>query len=236
MELQECLLTEKELKLLSVAEKLIASKKPKAMKIMFNDKYGLTKAVLDGRKTMTRRIINPQPSFNDTSGIVWKGYAYGLSFSKTEEECYYNFIRNINYNKDYKGFKNGGIVAIAQRYQDIVCNSSFEDWEIKNLRNSEGWNNKMFVKAEFMPNHIRITDVRLERLQDISDEDCLREGIQEDLKCVQYSFDSNIGFCNQYPYGTPRSAFAALIDKVSGNGTWESNPYVFVYEFELIKK
>lgn len=35
-------------------------------------------------------------------------------------------------------------------------------------------------------------------------------------------------------FDTPREAFAALIDKVSGKGTWESNPYVFVYEFKLI--
>lgn len=35
------------------------------------------------------------------------------------------------------------------------------------------------------------------------------------------------------PYCTPHEAFAALIDKVSGKGAWESNPFVFVYEFEL---
>ena len=34
---------------------------------------------------------------------------------------------------------------------------------------------------------------------------------------------------------TPREAYAALIDKISGKGTWASNPYVFVYEFELVK-
>ena len=33
---------------------------------------------------------------------------------------------------------------------------------------------------------------------------------------------------------TPREAFASLIDKVSGRGTWKSNPWVFVYEFEPI--
>lgn len=33
---------------------------------------------------------------------------------------------------------------------------------------------------------------------------------------------------------SPKFAYAALIDKVSGKGTWESNPYVFVYDFELI--
>ena len=83
---------------------------------------------------------------------------------------------------------------------------------------------------------IRITNVRVERLQDISDEDCLREGVIEDCPGVQYSFPTEIGYCGQYPFETPREAFAALIDRLSGKGTWKSNPWVFVYEFELVKE
>lgn len=48
-------------------------------KIMFNDKFGLTQAVLDGRKTQTRRIIKPQPEVSERMGMVWKGYAYGIT-------------------------------------------------------------------------------------------------------------------------------------------------------------
>jgi hypothetical protein len=73
-------------------------------------------------------------------------------------------------------------------------------------------------------------------LQDISDEDCLKEGIYEDSgddkypPSIFYEFEGN----EDDGFDTPREAFAALIDKVSGKGTWESNPYVFVYEFKLI--
>lgn len=52
--------------------------------------------------------------------------------------------------------------------------------------------------------------------------------------CGGYGFDSNIGYISQYPFPNPCEAFAVLIDKVSGKGTWESNPYVFVYDFELV--
>lgn len=93
---------------------------------------------------------------------------------------------------------------------------------------------KMFVKAEYMPHHIRITDVRVERLQDISDEDCLREGV---LFSERYAMPYGIPDYPHYGffyYNTPREAFAALIDKVSGQGTWDSNPLVWVYSFELV--
>lgn len=86
----------------------------------------------------------------------------------------------------------------------------------------------MFVKAKLMPHRIRITGVRCERLQDISDGDCLREGVQYIEEIEMYYLertDREEGFY----FDSPREAFASLIDKVSGKGTWDSNPWVFVY-------
>ena len=70
-------------------------------------------------------------------------------------------------------YKVGEIVAVAQSY-----NSFYNDECNPNLfPNGAGWTNKMYVKPELMPHQIRITNVRAEQLQDISDEDCLKEGI-----------------------------------------------------------
>lgn len=154
----------------------------------------------------------------------------------------------------------GEVVAIAQSYQDInnyyyaalrrktsIHGQIIDELDLvdihdiikwKSLRddlmNTPGWTNKMFVKADLMPHHIEITDIKVERLQDISDEDCMKEGIEEHLKGIQYGFPSNIGYIGQYPFSNPREAFSALIDKVSGKGTWECNPFVWAYEFKLI--
>lgn len=194
---------------------------------MFNDKYGLTQAVLEGRKTVTRRII-PREFFT----LMW-------DIDDDTLVCENNFgdfidIRNSKYAK----YKLGEVVAVAQNYKDCGgFGNGIPRWDIianKVGATSAGWTNKMFVRADLMPHRIRITNVRVERLQDISDEDCLREGIEEHLKGVQYGFTSNIGYVGQYPFTTPREAFALLIDKISGKGTWESNPWVFVYEFKLI--
>ena len=95
----------------------------------------------------------------------------------------------------------------------------------------------MRVKADLMPHQIKITNIRIQRLQDISDDDCLAEGVYKG-QCG--SIDTHLMDAYYYrgniqPYCTPRQAYAALIDKVSGKDTWEHNPWVFVYEFELVK-
>lgn len=204
-------------------------------KIMFNDKFGLTKAVLDGRKTMTRRIVKPQPTFSTNGGICWKGGTYGLSLDYPYDlkGTYRNFITGTEYNKSCKRYRIGEVVAIAQSYKTIT--DEFRAHQCIQLAKRSGWNNKMFTRADLMPHHIRITNVKVEHLQDISDDDCLKEGVYKG-RCG--SADTHFMDAYYYkgdiqPYCTPREAFAALIDKVSGKGTWESNPYVFVYEFEL---
>ena len=113
------------------------------------------------------------------------------------------------------------------------------NWEViaetKGASNA-GWNNKMFVRADLMPHQIHITDVRVERLQDISDEDCIKEGIRkvvnENRIYVQYYVGKGDNACS---FENPREAFAYLINKTCGKKTWEENPYVFVYDFEVIK-
>ena len=232
-------------------------------KIMFNDKYGLTKDVIEGRKTQTRRIINPQPMYDENVGICWKGYAYGINFSG-KEGAYNNFISGTEYDKSCKRYRVGEIVAVAQSYEVVsdilsrtpskeraeyyckIMKTCYPKEEIpRDKEDIAGWTNKMFVKAELMPHQIRITNVRIERLQDISDDDCLAEGIVVNEPKIKggvksyYPCEYLKSCADKVGWGrvfdTPRKAYAELIDKVSGKGTWESNPYVFVYNFELIK-
>ena len=110
------------------------------------------------------------------------------------------------------------------------------------MKDSAGWNNKMFVKSYACKYHIKITNVKVERLQDISDEDCLKEGIvrQEvisDESPFLYAYDAFLNGDNKYFasrwFKTSKEAFAVLIGKVSGKGTWERNSFVWVYEFKL---
>lgn len=193
-------------------------------KIMFNDKFGLTMAVLDGRKTQTRRIMKGKPLFPsdeiESAGVLGD-----------EVQIIANGGESLITMK--LPFRVGEVVAVAQSYKDAI---NPIDWEsMKLYEGTSGWNNKMFVRADLMPHQIRITDVRVERLQDISDEDCMKEGIQTfyyvDCKFPPdgYTFDDGKSHFNSL-----REAFAHLINKVSRKDVWQENPYVFVYDFELV--
>lgn len=159
-------------------------------KIMFNDKYGLTQAVLEGRKTQTRRIMNPQPE-DCSAAHRWYKSAYWkdkpMSLVVNEDGSVYCEL--CGYGAKLEGgsifrlpYKVGEIVAVAQSYRDCggVNEEGIPMWEIISSKvggTNAGWSNKMFVRAELMPHQIRITDVRIERLRDISDVDCMAEGI-----------------------------------------------------------
>lgn len=188
---------------------------------MFNERYGLETAALEYRKTRTARISKKLNAPDVVSisewGIDGKGRAM-VTVTKADGS-----LEDV-----YPAYQPGEVVAVAQRYKDVRDIIGDGPHDGKFLKFMEGWNNKMFVRADLMPHQIRITNVKYERLQDISDEDCLREGIRK-MTFDTFSFDSWKFFTHN-----PREAFAALIDKVSGKGTWEMNPYVFVYEFERI--
>lgn len=210
--------------------------------MMFNDRYGLTAAVIQKAKWKTRRIaervVRKWEIVEELSDIL----ANPAQRKRTLKEL---ALKTCPINV-------GDIIAIAQSYKDcgyekrhdasgcerILIDDSHHPYiRWHNIPMSAAWENKMFVKAEYMPVRIKITGIDFEHLQDISDDDCLAEGIyechdvinsnMEDVKC--FTFPNST-----HNYATPRDAFAALIDKVSGKGTWESNPYVYVFNFELV--
>lgn len=219
-------------------------------KIIFSDKFLLTQAVLEGRKTQTRRII-PKDFFS----LTWDKRDNTLVY----ENGMGDFIDVRN--SKYALYKVGEVVAVAQSYKDVDAfyKAAFDrkhsvhgmtvtmldcvpDEEIKKwfdirkqFANKASWNNKMFSGSTLMPHQIYITNVRVEKLKEISYKDCVEEGLDIDTDpmnplCCTYSFHG----APQW-YFSPREAFAYLINKVSGKDIWSENPYVFVYDFELVK-
>ena len=202
-------------------------------KIMFNDQYGLTQAVLDGRKTQTRRIAYEKPFKHIRScGFCTEGKDKGkLAINDGNE-----IVAKSTY-------KIGEVVAIAQRYIHLALNEEFyrlcgiHGMPLECIKYEKGCYNKMFVKADLMPHRIRITNIRVERLQDISEEDCMKEGIfcsHIDGIDDAYSYDAtNKSFEKKWWYRTPIEAYKMLSCKLHLH--WDSNSLIFVYDFKLIK-
>jgi hypothetical protein len=216
-------------------------------KIMFNDRYGLTQAVLEGKKTMTRRIIQDIEIDWNRRGRVT------LPVGGFENDTLLMDVRSILSDagiNDYPApakyqpaYNVGEEIAIAQRYWDLRnCDAFYEalqkadpTFPLECIKDEAGCHNKMFVKAQWMPHRIRIKSIKAERLQSISGEDCLREGVIKWMNCYIVTGIMEDRGRNNVCFDTPREAFAALIDRISGKGTWERNPWVYAYEFELVQ-
>ena len=219
-------------------------------KIMFNDRYGLTQAVLERKKTMTRRIVNYPKKFKGVEDIE-------LEFNRRiGADIYYDCVvcdaDGHELGQLPLPYEVGDVVAIAQPYKNddvLTYNAYNEDGTAredglqrhKEMLGSKGYRNKRFVKADLMPHHIRITDLWFERLQDISDDDCLKEGVHVhnpepgNPNFIGYAYDATPGTnVKRWWFHTPREAFAALINRVSGPHTWDGNPWVIAYTFELV--
>lgn len=216
---------------------------------MFNTKYGLNDSVVKRLKTKTRRII-PQSELDRAN--EFQQYYFDATFDALKGvELLNQFFLVEKIGK--LPYQVGEVVAIAQSYKDAGVHSIPEEDDEFGCydfpaEQTNGWTNKMFVRADLMPHRIRFTDLHIERLQDISDEDCIKEGVEvvESFAMLANGEKKTLNyyrvpiFC---PSGrvlslsgsTPREVFAALINRISGKGIWENNPFVFAYDFELIK-
>lgn len=217
-------------------------------KAYFNDTYKQTESVIAGSKTMFHMFI---PDGNYTARH-WNTRLYRSPHAYYEDSrgmC--QIINNDTEKLLIPKYQIGETVAVAQSMHDVCKESDPEFKTLGYLSHCFGkaWTNKMFVEASRMPHQIKITNISIKRLQDISEEDCLREGVikrEEEHGYIVNGIDRLMPHGNaivqqvSYYYepivfDSPREAFAGLIDKLNGEGTWELNPLTFFFEFELIK-
>lgn len=158
-------------------------------------------SVINGNKTQTRRLIKPS---------VINRYKVG-DIVYLKEPYVYDFIGDVvfyKYDKDY--LHKLEIIG----YEEESYGKKF-------------WRNKLFMPENYARYFIEITNVRKERLQDISIEDCFAEGVQDIIGPYYYRTASEYLYIHVYK---------SLIDKINGKGTWDSNPEVWVYGFKKVDR
>lgn len=196
-------------------------------------KADMVNAILDGRKTQTRRVIKQQPSANAVirkskgdSSIFTIEEKVGFGLKMSFIECPYGkagaqlWVKEDCYIMDCKGRGNC--------HTEVVFNKSDCDELSTPLA---FWNKTL---ADHMPRwcsriQLEITDIRVERLNDISEQDAKAEGV-EPYRGIDYDSGGN-----KYEEIDYKEGFENLWESINGEGSWEENPWVWVVEFKVLK-
>lgn len=197
---------------------------------------------VQGIKRQTRRIIRApkdavgiQVHTRAIDGAFWGCFALNENEGTVNPKTGQEWVINPRY-------KVGEIVYLKEPY--IITGQTFKyeylhenKTDIACIKRNGGYKNKLFMPERAARYFIKITGVRAEGLQDISEEDCLLEGVKigrcgNELNWMKafYAPDDN------QPYITAKSAYEEVFNKINGKGTWDSNPFVWVYDYELTKQ
>jgi hypothetical protein len=204
-------------------------------------KEPLFHATVEGKKTQTRRIVVkrinkslvlPENMYLNPFG-EWCGTFLGKQLIvkpryKVGEKVYLKepYSQDYTVNSNEVGLLYEATGKILYRYAGDKLNG-FADSKIFGR-----WQSKLFMPDKYARYFIEITAVRCERLQEIAWEDCVKEGIFQHISHNKVYWKNGV---DGLMYNTPREAYAALIDKINSKGTWESNPWGWVYDYKLVK-
>lgn len=179
-------------------------------KIMFSHKWGLNQAVIDGTKPTTLRII-PEKTIQ-----ACKDPANPFDYPDPAK-----LIAAAPY-------KVGDLVAVAEAYQDVF---SPLDWVNRELyRDTAGWKNKMYVRADLMRHFILITDVSARETQSLTEEELLADGL---LAFRDAAIQQLPTLAKEFRNGrlVPEFFFQTMHLDIQ-----KDNPLVYLYTFELCKR
>ncbi len=210
-------------------------------------------AISEGRKTQTRRVMKPQPALG-THSLIKLGEEWLEEFMAPEGEM----VRVGSIYQRYKPrYHIGEVVYIKEAFQYITL-AERDEWKDKAIADNSfrrmpdgtavtvwykldgyeigaDWLNPRTMPAWAARNFIKIMDVRPERLQSITDNDAIAEGVLF-MGGIADNWDEApwcASVADQEPMKYPRHAYARLWDSINPKFPWASNPWVWVYQFEI---
>lgn len=207
----------------------MSAETPRERPILFNDQ--MVRAILEGRKTVTRRVVK------DTGLYAIDAAIHGNDVALREREalstrCPYGepgdrlWVRETwgLQVRSYGGGAGEFIVYRATNPDAIYCRSSEgREYPVK-------WKPSIHMRRHSSRILLEITAVRVERLQDISEEQALAEGVRGEPCDHARQACSDIGCWGD----TAKGAFGFLWEQLNGAGAWQANPWVWVVEFKRV--
>lgn len=200
----------------------------------------MLRAILDGLKTQTRRAIKPQPELTDGSGFKWKGELFGEN-SDLDGTCrnFTKYACKLGQPGDRLWVKETSIITPKYWNDGFMCLHTDNEGDPRMVQyiathpDTESADQYGLKKTPsiLMPRWasrilLEITNVRAERLNDISEADAVAEGI------TQYVIDTRSGDYVNDSYAI--DDFRHLWQSINGQGSWDLNPWVWVIEFSRI--
>lgn len=213
----------------------------------------LFRKVVKEEKIQTRRMITPEPIIKNDWFIReiegWKNSPFGVvsKYSDCEPERFEIMqLLKPKYKVGEIVYLKEPYILYQEEYQESKTSQSGIQYAYKfgnhlsideiTGKSDSKWKNKLFMPESAARYFIEITAVRAERLQDISEEDCMKEGIDSFFNPL-FSETRYKDYLNpNSECRSPQSSYASLINKINGKGTWEKNPFVWVYDFRLIER
>ena len=191
--------------------------------ILFNTE--MVRAILDGRKSCTRRLVKPQPDGKHTFPL---GFVTD-STEKKEVGCFgfgmNEYGGSIQYAKPQ--YQPGDILYVRETWKKAPNGYYYyEDWQRNDIADVTKWKPSIHMPKEAARIWLKVTNVRVERLQDITVEDALAEGMDKYIR-LNGELDENsiitsfIGIWNS-------TIKKSDLDRYG----WDANPYVWPIEFE----
>lgn len=209
----------------------------------------MVQALLDGRKTQTRRIITmpdavrieaDKITFDDIFGWeVWQGTKalYGLGWCKYGEPGDLFWVREMHYRYG-KWVKNGFTITGKQAYR-FVPDRHFKEVryidtppaEISTARGGTGWYKRpsIHMPKEAARIWLRLKSVRAEQVQEISEGDAIAEGIEPVQSRYKYYLPNGPTTC-----ASPINSYMSLWKSINGFESWALDPWVWALEFEVL--
>lgn len=202
----------------------------------------MVQAILEGRKTQTRRVIKPKPD----DGGLWNDDEFPRSIN-SELTGWNGTVDETGESKEFKPkYQKGDILWVRETFSvegNTTRNYSFKA-DLPEWMDAKGiakWKPSIFMPKAAARIFLKVISVRAERLHDVTWNDAMAEGIQ-----VKYDKDNpeqplyKFYPCNDLRDNTylenPVASFCSLWKSINGLESWDSNPWVWVYEFERIDK
>jgi hypothetical protein len=192
----------------------------------------MVRAILDGRKTQTRRIVKPQLiPYGDTYGLPTKSGGLVVSGGPVEAG-----MQGLQYNCPYG--QTGDRLWVRETWQRCLCDiSTCSGWlyaeKGETPNPGDRWKPSIHMPRAASRITLEIVSVRVERLQDVSEADALAEGfvrLPASGRIVLNKGDQYFGNC----WMRARTAFEDLWMEINGKESWGANPWVWVVEFKRV--